>query len=134
MEEDVADEMDAAAATAIHLQTTWQMSAMGMGNKCPNLVAILASRERQSPRPCSHSNSRALQTFPIYTRGITNWNMCYSCGFDIEDGHTSMTCMFWKVSHQTGFTRENAQQYIAAGHVPCTKGMHKSILSTKQYT
>jgi hypothetical protein len=23
-----------------------------------------------------------------------NWNVCFSCGFDIEDGHTSITCPF----------------------------------------
>ncbi len=22
------------------------------------------------------------------TKGFANWNVCYSCGFDIEDGHT----------------------------------------------
>jgi hypothetical protein len=42
----------------------------GMGNKWPNWAAIPASQERQSPWPCSHSNSRAPQTFPIYTRCI----------------------------------------------------------------
>ena len=26
------------------------------------------------------------------TKKFVNWNMCYSCGFDIPDGHTSQTC------------------------------------------
>jgi hypothetical protein len=29
----------------------------------------------------------------IYKR-YNNWNVCFSCGFDIKDGHTSQTCPF----------------------------------------
>ena len=57
-----------------------------------------------------------------------NWNVCFSCGFDVEDGHTSGTCPFKKWNHQASYTRDNAQQFIAAGYDPCTKGMHKSVL------
>jgi hypothetical protein len=67
----------------------------------------------------------------IYKRH-NNWNVCFSCGFDIEDGHTSATCPFKKANHQLAFTRENAQQFIAAGYDPCTKGMHKSILPSNR--
>ena len=63
----------------------------------------------------------------IYKRH-NNWNVCFSCGFDIEDGHTSMTCPFKKANHQQAFSRENAQQFISAGYDPCTKGMHKTVL------
>ena len=58
-----------------------------------------------------------------------NWNVCYSCGFDVKDGHDSMTChMDWrKPGHDMYFTRANAQQKLDAG---CNaRGMHKSILS-----
>ena len=63
----------------------------------------------------------------IYKRH-NNWNVCFSCGFDVEDGHTSMTCPFKKANHQQAFSRENAQQFITAGYDPCTKGMHKTVL------
>jgi hypothetical protein len=38
-----------------------------------------------------------------------NWNVCYSCGFDVEDGHNSQTCHFdWrKPNHDVTFTRAN---------------------------
>ena len=49
-----------------------------------------------------------------------NWNVCFSCGFDIENGHTSITCPFWKMNHQQVYTCKNAQQFIAAGYDPCT--------------
>jgi hypothetical protein len=26
------------------------------------------------------------------TKTYNNWNMCYSCGFDVKDGHTFLTC------------------------------------------
>jgi hypothetical protein len=63
----------------------------------------------------------------IYKR-YNDWNVCFSCGFDVEDGHTSLTCPFKKANHQTSFVRENAQQFIAAGYNPCTRGMHKTVL------
>jgi hypothetical protein len=63
----------------------------------------------------------------IYKRH-NNWNVCFSCGFDVEDGHTSATCPFKKANHQQAYTRENAQQFITAGYDPCTKGMHKTVL------
>jgi hypothetical protein len=102
-----------------------QMPQLG-GNTCfPGAAIPLAMQPQQ--QPCTAN-------FPNIYKRYKNWNMCYSCGFDIEDRHTSMTCPFWKASHQMGFTCENAQQYIAAGHIPCTKGMHKSILPTRRYT
>jgi hypothetical protein len=68
----------------------------------------------------------------IVTKKHANWNVCWSCGFDVEDGHTSATCpTHWqKTDHQVGFTRETAQQWINQGYKPCTKGMHKTTLPT----
>jgi hypothetical protein len=62
------------------------------------------------------------------TKLFANWNVCYSCGFDIKDGHTSVTCPHaWRqTNHQEGFTRENSQAYLNAGWDPSTKGMHKT--------
>ena len=59
-----------------------------------------------------------------------NWNVCFLCGFDVEDGHTSKTCPWQlrRVNHQEGFDGANANQYIAAGCDACTKAMHKSQL------
>ena len=59
-----------------------------------------------------------------------NWNVCYSCGFDVEDTHNSQTCHFdWrKPTHDVTFTRANAQQKLAQGCDACTKGMHKTML------
>jgi hypothetical protein len=102
-----------------------QMTQLGSNTGFPGGAIPPAMQPQQ--QPCTAN-------FPNIYKRYKNWNMCYSCGFDVEDRHTSMMCPFWKASHQTGFTRENAQQYIAAGHVPCTKGMHKSILPTRQYT
>ena len=57
-----------------------------------------------------------------------NMNACFSCGFDVEAGHTSKTCPAgWRrPNHQEGYTRENARQYIEAGYDACTKAMHKT--------
>ena len=68
--------------------------------------------------------------FSNTTKQYANWNVCFTCGFDVEDGHTSATCsMDWrKPNHQEAFTRANAQHYITAGYKPCQKGMHKNVL------
>jgi hypothetical protein len=63
-----------------------------------------------------------------------NWNVCFSCGFDIKNGHTSITCPFKRWNHQDLFTHKNAQQFIAAEYDPCTKGMHKTVLPSGRNT
>ncbi len=68
---------------------------------------------------------------PMYSNIIicyANWNACFLCGFDVEDGHTSKTCPApWQcINHQEGLDHTNANQYISAGYDACTKAMHKS--------
>ncbi len=55
--------------------------------------------------------------------------MCTN-GTTIKMGHTSTMCPFCKMHPQQAYTRENAQQFIAAGYDLCTRGMHKTILPT----
>ena len=78
---------------------------------------------QQRPRNPNFSN--------IYKR-FNKRNVCFLCGFGIEDGHTSLTCPFKKANHQMSFVRENVQQFIAAGYNPCTRGMHKTGLPSGQ--
>ena len=68
---------------------------------------------------------------PAYSnivKQFVNWNICFLCGFDINDGHTSQTCpTHWqKMNHQVGFTRKNPHQWINAEYDPGTKAMHKT--------
>ncbi len=58
-----------------------------------------------------------------------NWNACYSCGFDVADGHTSQMCPqhLRKPDHDCYFTRQNGQQYIDAGYRCNTKSRHKTV-------
>jgi hypothetical protein len=78
-----------------------------------------------------HAQRMNLQ-YSNVTKKVNNCNVCYSCGFDVEDGHRSMTCpAHWrKPMHVKGFTRANAQSYIGTGYNACTKGMHKNVLPT----
>ena len=66
--------------------------------------------------------------FSNLTKAFANWNVCSTCGFDIKDGHTSVTCPHaWrKANHQEGFNRNNAQAYLNAGWKPSTKGIYKT--------
>jgi hypothetical protein len=70
---------------------------------------------------------------PMYSNIIkkhANWNICFLCGFDVEDGYTSKTCPTprRRANHQERFDRNNSGQYIVAGYDACTKAMHKSQL------
>ena len=63
---------------------------------------------------------------------FSNWNVCYSCGFDVQEGHTSMTCPFHlrKPGHDVNFSQQNAQQHIDLGYLCSTKNHHKTMLPT----
>jgi hypothetical protein len=64
------------------------------------------------------------------TKMYNSWNACYSCGFDIEDGHFLSTCpAHWhKPSHNKAYTRTNAQEFLNRDPHVCTKGIHKTIV------
>jgi hypothetical protein len=68
------------------------------------------------------------QPFSNVTKRYANWNACYSCGFDVADGHTSMSCPahLRKATHDIYFNRQNAQQYIDLGHPCSARNRHKS--------
>jgi hypothetical protein len=85
------------------------------------------------PPPGMQQRRKKLDFSNIY-KIHNNWNVCFSCGFDIEDGCTSITCPFKRWNHQDLFTCGNAQQFIAAGYDPCTKGMHKTVLPARRNT
>ncbi len=70
---------------------------------------------------------------PMYSNIVkkyNNMNACFSCGFDVEDGHTSCMCPIdWRrADHQEAYDRQNAQEYINAGYDPSTKAKHKTQL------
>ena len=62
---------------------------------------------------------------PNPNKQYNNWNMCYSCGYDVPIWHTSATCDNRKHGHQVGCTRANAEQYTTGRHYVSTKGAHK---------
>jgi hypothetical protein len=73
---------------------------------------------------------QAPQEQPPYSNLVkryANWNACYTCGFNVPDGHTSMLCQAQrKAGHDVYFARQNAQQYIDAGRNCCTRFRHKT--------
>jgi hypothetical protein len=48
-----------------------------------------------------------------------NWNYCWSCGFDVEDWHTSASCPYPREGHVTTATRDNPCN-------GCMKASHKT--------
>jgi hypothetical protein len=67
---------------------------------------------------------------PQFTNTVklfANQNVCFTCGFDVEDWHTSTTCPNKKLGHQDGFSCSNYMEYKHANHKFCRKGMHKTM-------
>ncbi len=67
------------------------------------------------------------QRFSNIVKVFANQNMCYTCGFDVEDWHMSATCNKKKLGHQDGFTHSNYMEYERANHPFCCKAMHKTM-------
>ena len=65
-----------------------------------------------------------------YSNVIKQWanqNVCFSCGFDVEDWHTSATCPWKKMGLMEGFTSSNYLEYKQASHQFFHKAMHKTM-------
>ncbi len=89
----------------------------GQGGRVPLFMQQLTQRNAAS----QYSN---------ILKRYANWNVCFSCGLNVKDGHTSKTCSAcWRhANHQEGVDRSIASQYTVAGYNTCTKTMHKSQL------
>jgi len=47
----------------------------------------------------------AMQMYSNIIKRYANWNVCFSCGFDVEDGHTSKKCPApWRRTNHQGDT------------------------------
>ncbi len=56
-----------------------------------------------------------------------NQNVSFSCGFNVEDWHTSAMCPRKKMGHMDSFTCSNYLEYEWANHQFCRKAMHKTM-------
>ena len=67
---------------------------------------------------------------PNPIKRFNNWNMCFSCGFDVPIWHTSKTCS--PQCHRQGHPKEvdckNAQAYKDAGRDVCMAKKMKTQL------
>ena len=75
---------------------------------------------------------RGNTTQKTYSKFYNNWNMCYSCGFDVPLWHTSKTCPqeCRKPGHQEGCDRGNYKSYLQAGHAVRLRKEDAYILPT----
>ncbi len=67
---------------------------------------------------------------PCYSNVVKQWanqNVCFSCGFEVEDWHNSSSCSRKKPGHQDGFIHTNYLEYEQANHQFCRKAMHKTM-------
>jgi hypothetical protein len=106
---------------ANHMRMQTQQGGRGRGRRNGSSVPTApGSGTVAPPAPRVYQSNLA--------KNFANWNVWYSCGFDIKDGHTFITCpAAWRrPNHPEGFTRANAQEYINQGWDPCTKAMHKT--------
>ena len=78
------------------------------------------------------NNNNNRPAFSNKVKYYNNWNMCYSCGFDVPNWHTSATCdnPNKRNGHDAKCTRQNCEAYIAAGYPICKVAKHKDQLPT----
>jgi hypothetical protein len=77
--------------------------------------------------PAGFNPPQQNQRFPNIVNFFANQNVCYTCGFNVEDWHMSATCNKKKPGHQDGFTCSNYMEYERANHPLCCKAMHKTM-------
>ena len=67
---------------------------------------------------------------PSPYKHYNNWNMCFSCGFDVPIWHTSRTCPqhLRKHGHQETCDRTNYMNYVNAGYPVQQKEIGKYLL------
>ena len=67
---------------------------------------------------------------PNPNKYYNNWNMCFSCGFDVPGWHTSQTCPApcQREHHHEGCDRTNYMQYKAQGYTINMKRANKLLL------
>jgi hypothetical protein len=80
---------------------TDHMHAAGLVPALPSQIVCLVESVRRFLPFRGDSKGPGIPTFPTFYKRLKNWNVCFLCGFDIEDGHTSLTCPFKKANHQT---------------------------------
>ncbi len=85
------------------------------------MIPYIPGGAHQQPQPPPNRG------FSNIVKLFANQNVCFTCGFDVEDWHTSTTCPNKKLGHQDGFTRSNYMEYERANHQFCRKGMHKMM-------
>ncbi len=115
---------------ANHLRNAGDMPPFP-GQMFPHMVGIPQFPEALATHGgCAPAQPTRCPEFANPTKQFANWNICFTCRFNIEDGHTLTTCPagWQKPNHQEGFTCKTAQSYINAGYTPCKKGMHKNVL------
>ncbi len=66
---------------------------MVLGQNAPSMVGFLPFSTQMMP----HGMLPPVPTprhpkFSNTTKQYVNWNICFTCGFDVEEGHTSATC------------------------------------------
>jgi hypothetical protein len=97
---------------AIHRCHVWHRSHPNENSMIPFGGATYDGGNQQPTMPGGRTQRRKAE-FSNMNNIHNNWNVCFSCGFDIKDGHTSSTCPFKKWNHQDQFAHKNAQQFIA---------------------
>jgi hypothetical protein len=85
-----------------------------------SIIPYIPAGANPPPRQCNPNFSNIVKAY-------NNQNVCYLCGFDVEDWHTSALCNRKKPGHQDGFTRSYYMEYKRANHPFSQKAMHKTM-------
>jgi hypothetical protein len=90
------------------------MRTIGAVPNVPGHIIPYGGRIPQIPSPPVVQQQTRNPVFSNVYKWYNNWNVCFLCGFNVGNGHMSLTCPFKKLNHQQSYTQENVQQFIAA--------------------
>jgi hypothetical protein len=99
----------------------------GCGTPMPPPVLYVGANIPYIPAGANPPPQQRNPNFSNIVKAYANQNVCYLCGFDVEDWHTSATCNQKKPGHQDGFTCSNYMEYERANHPFSQKAMHKTV-------
>jgi hypothetical protein len=99
----------------------------GCGTPMPLPIPYVGTNIPYIPVGANPPPPQCNPNFSNIVKAYANQNVCYLCGFDVEDWHTSATCNQKKPGHQDGFTCSNYMEYERANHPFSQKAMHKRM-------
>ena len=110
--EDIMEDVADVVAAAVREGDVEESAALSSKIPPPTAAQMIVPPATGGYQPPNQGRQQRLN----YYKQFNNWNMCYTCRWEVPNWHTSKTCPCRGPNHKEGFTRETVQQWIAVGY------------------